>query len=174
MTEARHLSDRQIQTILNSGEDLSSMNPILAKHLDQCTHCHQTVQTLTVDDWWWHDGRRLLAGAVTVSRFEISQSRQSHELESHHFELFNPVGYLVGRLEPANQADLLGQLEEYIVEKVVGIGGMGIVFKGHDTELNRAVAIKFLAPHLVHQEIARQRFFREAKAAASVCHENAS
>ncbi len=143
MTEARHLSDQQIQTILNGSEDLSETSPILAKHLDHCTHCQQRIQAMTADDWWWHDGRRLLVGAATNSKLEISQSGQSHLLESSHFELYDPAGYLVSKLEPANQADLLGQLDEYIVEKGGRHWRMGIVFKGHDTELNRAVAINF-------------------------------
>ena len=35
---------------------------------------------------------------------------------------------------------------------------MGIVLKAHDSELNRPVAIKVLAPHLAHSGAARQRF----------------
>ena len=49
---------------------------------------------------------------------------------------------------------------------------MGVVFKGFDRELNRSVAIKFLAPHLAHSGTARKRFEREARAAAAVVHPN--
>jgi serine/threonine protein kinase len=49
---------------------------------------------------------------------------------------------------------------------------MGIVWKGFDTELNRPVAIKVLARHLAHSGAARQRFAREARAAAAVVHEH--
>ena len=49
---------------------------------------------------------------------------------------------------------------------------MGIVLKGHDSELNRPVAIKMLAAHLAHSGAARQRFAREGSAAAAVVHEH--
>lgn len=49
---------------------------------------------------------------------------------------------------------------------------MGVVYKGFDSELNRPVAIKFLAPHLATNGTARQRFSREAQAAAAVVHPN--
>ena len=42
--------------------------------------------------------------------------------------------------------------------------------KGFDRELNRCVAIKVLAPHLAHSSLAKQRFAREAQAAAAVVH----
>ncbi|HND51778.1 MAG TPA: serine/threonine-protein kinase, partial [Pirellulaceae bacterium] len=51
-------------------------------------------------------------------------------------------------------------------------GGMGVVLKAFDTELNRPVAIKVLAPHLAASGAARQRFAREARAAAAVVHEH--
>ena len=55
---------------------------------------------------------------------------------------------------------------------MIGRGGMGVVYKGFDAELNRPVAIKFLAPHLSVSGVARKRFAREAQAAAAVVHPN--
>ena len=49
---------------------------------------------------------------------------------------------------------------------------MGVVYKGEDTKLDRTVALKFLAPHLVSDELLRKRFVREAKAAAALDHPN--
>lgn len=49
---------------------------------------------------------------------------------------------------------------------------MGVVFKAFDTELNRPVAIKVLAPFVAGSGAARQRFAREARAAAAVVHEH--
>jgi WD40 repeat protein/serine/threonine protein kinase len=62
----------------------------------------------------------------------------------------------------------LGRLGHYDVREVVGRGGMGVVLKAVDTKLQRVVAIKVLAPQLAASGTARQRFLREAHAAAAV------
>jgi len=58
-----------------------------------------------------------------------------------------------------------------IVEKI-GAGGMGEVFLAQDTELDRKVALKFLPSHLCQDEECRERFKREAQAAAKLDHPN--
>jgi WD40 repeat protein len=58
------------------------------------------------------------------------------------------------------------------VLEVLGRGGMGVVLKAFDPELKRCVAIKALAPHLAQSSLAKQRFAREAQAAAAVVHPN--
>jgi serine/threonine protein kinase len=71
-------------------------------------------------------------------------------------------------LAPAREPGSLGRLDHYEVLGVVGRGGMGVVFKARDTRLQRIVAIKVLAAPLAASGTARQRFFREARAAAAV------
>jgi len=56
-----------------------------------------------------------------------------------------------------------------IVEKI-GQGGMGEVFLAEDTSLERKVAIKFLPQAMVSDHVARERFLREAKSAATLDH----
>lgn len=73
-------------------------------------------------------------------------------------------------LEPPRHPELLGRLERYEVERVLGTGGMGVVLRAFDTDLHRIVAIKVLASHLAHNSSARRRFAREAQAAAAVVH----
>jgi WD40 repeat protein/serine/threonine protein kinase len=71
-------------------------------------------------------------------------------------------------LTPSEKLGILGRLDHYDVQEVVGSGGMGIVLKARDTTLERIVAIKVLAPQLAASGTARRRFAREAKAAAAV------
>ncbi|MEZ4697661.1 MAG: protein kinase [Rhodothermales bacterium] len=60
----------------------------------------------------------------------------------------------------------------YRIVEELGRGGMGVVYRAEDTRLGRIVALKFLAEHLVREQSARDRFMREARAAASLSHSN--
>jgi eukaryotic-like serine/threonine-protein kinase len=75
-------------------------------------------------------------------------------------------------LEPARHPEMLGRIGRYDVERLIGAGGMGVVLKAFDTDLHRVVAVKVLLPHLAHSSAARQRFAREAQAAAAIVHEH--
>jgi serine/threonine-protein kinase len=75
-------------------------------------------------------------------------------------------------LAPSDWPDSLGRLGPYEVKGLLGRGGMAVVLKAVDPALNRTVAIKVLAAHLASCGAARQRFLREARAAAAVVHEH--
>jgi serine/threonine protein kinase/tetratricopeptide (TPR) repeat protein len=66
---------------------------------------------------------------------------------------------------------LPARLGHYAITKRLGQGGMGVVYAARDERLHRTVAVKTMAP-VATDETARLRFWREARAAASVNHPN--
>src|SRR5262249_34101049 len=75
-------------------------------------------------------------------------------------------------LSPSTDPAYLGRIDQFDVMRVIGRGGMGIVLEAFDSRLQRHVAIKILDPEQADDEVSRQRFCREARAAASISHEN--
>jgi serine/threonine protein kinase len=64
------------------------------------------------------------------------------------------------------------KLDKYKIIEEVGRGGFAAVYKAVDTTLDRTVALKVLAPHLLWDPTFVQRFQREAKVAANLDHPN--
>ena len=76
-----------------------------------------------------------------------------------------------GLLPSAGDDPLIGRrLGPYEVTGLLGRGGMGIVYLGHDTRLRRPVAIKALPPAVTHDDRMRARLRREAMAAGALSH----
>jgi len=68
--------------------------------------------------------------------------------------------------------DLNALLPQFRVEAEIGRGGMGVVYRGTQLNLDRPVAIKLLAPHLAADRAFAERFAREARALARLSHPN--
>jgi len=87
-------------------------------------------------------------------------------------------GALAGGSTPGydQQPDPLGiagrTISHFDIGEVLGAGGMGVVYRAHDNQLGRAVALKFLLPHYNLDPSAKARFQREAHAAAALDHPN--
>lgn len=64
------------------------------------------------------------------------------------------------------------RLRQFELRSVIGAGGMGTVYRAFDTVLERWVAVKLMKKELVNDPKALKRFYREARACASLNHTN--
>ena len=75
------------------------------------------------------------------------------------------------RWEPPSPAELEAQMPGYTIEKILGRGGMGAVYRGVQTNLDRTVAIKILPPGVEQEDPSfAERFKNEAKLMAKLNH----
>ena len=69
--------------------------------------------------------------------------------------------------------NLIGRtLGDYKILRVLGRGGMGVVYRAEQVSIHRAVALKVLAPNLAHERTLVKRFLREGRIAAKIEHAN--
>jgi eukaryotic-like serine/threonine-protein kinase len=72
----------------------------------------------------------------------------------------------------AHEFNITRQFGNFVLEKQLGAGGMGAVYLGKDTTLNRVCAVKVLKPELVNDQKFMATFLREAEITASLNHPN--
>jgi serine/threonine protein kinase/TPR repeat protein len=75
-------------------------------------------------------------------------------------------------MDPPELPDEIGRLGGYRVLRVIGHGGMGVVYEAEDPNLRRHVALKCLLAEVATRPGNKERFLREARATAAVEHEN--
>jgi serine/threonine protein kinase len=172
MAASSNCNDVQLRQLLAGDDDRAAV------HIEECPRCQARLAEMAASNDDWQEARRLLTTndvdallAAEARERPWSESIQTSDLHGPRNTVWTETmaRQLLG---PPSHPEMLGRLGRYEVERLIGAGGMGIVFKGFDTELNRPVAIKVLAPHLAGSGAARQRFAREARAAAAVVHEH--
>ena len=84
----------------------------------------------------------------------------------------DPAAEVLPLLGPPVEAGEMGTLGGYRVIRLLGRGGMGVVLEAIDPRLNRRIALKAMRPALANKPVSKQRFEREAKAAAAVEHDH--
>lgn len=169
MVAGTHQCDPERLKRLLSNELSVAEQSAATGHLEECATCCQALETLAADDDWWADASSFLGGmedsdtlASRPTRIDASQPLSSVD---------SAVGDIpLDFLDPPDTPAMLGRMGEYDILEPIGCGGMGVVLKGYDVELNRFVAVKVLAPHYATSAAARKRFAREAQAAAAVVH----
>jgi serine/threonine protein kinase len=149
----------------------------VVSHLDHCCSCQQSLEALAVGE------SSLAVSLLEQAAYKTPEPQsaywpalknvsQAMTMESPVSEKGRPRDVSLAFLDPPRESSHLGSLDHFDILRVVGRGGMGIVLHAFDTHLQREVAIKVLDPELSRDELARSRFCREARAAASISHEN--
>ncbi|MCE9568086.1 MAG: protein kinase [Planctomycetes bacterium] len=75
-------------------------------------------------------------------------------------------------LAPSREPGEIGRFGPYSLHEILGAGGMGVVYRGFDSRLQRAVAVKVIRPELLTASGVTERFLAEARAAAAVEHDH--
>ena len=144
----------------------------MTAHVTVCSSCRETLESLAGGRDWWSDVKTCLAEhSGSIDQAPSSDlSPGSHATSPPGDDRFFPADFAVDFLDPCDQPGTIGRIDDIEILEVIGQGGMGIVLKGYQRELGRYVAVKVMAPHLATSGSARQRFAREARAAAAIVH----
>ncbi|QDV25723.1 serine/threonine-protein kinase [Aureliella helgolandensis] len=165
--------DRLLHSLLQAQED---SEPYLraSRHVDHCARCQLRLEELAAAPAFWSDAGAILAstGHPLAHEDVADVENPCYRSERKRYPTAWTDSMAQQLLSPPSHPEMLGRIGRYEVERLIGWGGMGVVFKAFDTELNRPVAIKVLAPFLAGSGAARKRFAREARAAAAVVHEH--
>ncbi len=172
MTNQTLSCDDEALRLVLEGDENSEAYLRATRHIESCETCQHRIMELSANADHWK------------SQQEMLQPIDGDDAEAGYLSRFGTIDFehprrwiadestIVNMLAAPSHPEMLGRLGRYEIEKVIGSGGMGVVLKGFDTDLNRPVAIKLLAPHLASVGAARYRFAREARAAAAVVHEH--
>lgn len=180
--ENQHFESAQLNQLL-ANELAEGQQLAIESHLENCSRCQRQLEDLVAgkDEWAKAQKHLVDSNELKPSDWMVNQQTVAIKLtpEGIEFENRDSSGgeesttyYEQLALDAPTHPEMLGRIDGFEIEKVIGRGGCGVVYKGFDRELNRPVAVKVLAPQLASNGIARQRFAREARAAAAVVHPN--
>ncbi len=195
MSPANICPDRSCLQALLAGELAQKEQEETVRHVETCAACQQTLDSLTPASQSWENLvphlvkkhpepapalRKVIAQAkvgTAMDHTDAEDKSTPHREAAPNEETQadprpGPRDDDLAFLSPPTKAGSIGRLAHYEILAVIGKGGFGTVLKAFDEKLHRMVAIKVLSPELSASGTARQRFIREARAAAAVTHEN--
>jgi eukaryotic-like serine/threonine-protein kinase len=188
MATPRSCPDRQQFLDALGGSAPPEAVEALASHLESCKGCAQQFDRAVEGDTLLEAMRQQStvdtelepeAAAVVerLLRLRLGAANLSEPDPSSAYEPAGGTGEAADDerwqfLEPPAQADEIGRLGPYRILRILGAGGMGVVFQAEDSNLRRLVALKVLTPKAAEKPGARERFLREARALARLEHEN--
>ncbi len=165
---------------LSAGRLLPPVMETLFQHLETCPDCLGRVQALVSDETLGEiqeprsEGPDQAILDLLVARLTRLATLASSEDTSGvtAVRLLERTQEVYDFLAPAQGPGEIGRLGPYRILRVLGVGGMGVVFAAEDPRLQRRVAVKAMRPSLAASSPARQRFLREARAMAAVKNEH--
>jgi len=134
----------------------------LEQHLDDCDRCRARLDALT----------DVIAVGAALGGPRPGPADLSHVLDRLRSDGTEVTARVAWGLPATDRPGFIGRLGVIEIRREIGRGGMGVVYEGLDPTLNRPVAVKVLSPHLLGDAAARERFLREARAAAALTHEH--
>ena len=157
MTQQTSCPDRnRLQAVLDGVAD----DHELTAHLDACLDCQRAIEDLA-------RGNTPLPFPRLIPKPQVEDTalhQVMDELKDNPAEGGPDEEFTLDFLTPSERPGSIGRFGKYEVEQVVGRGGMGVVLKALDPDLNRIVAIKVIAPQFAASGSMRRRFKREARA----------
>ena len=179
--------DAALLQLFSEGRLAVAVMDELAEHVQSCSTCVQSLHDLSSSDVLAASLRDLHASG-SLPRFDrvsaiVERLRQAADASEETSSPGQRTNASDGRLEatteemlrllaPARSAEELGRLGGHRVLAMLGVGGMGAVFRAEDETLRRPVALKVMLPNLAAIPEARRRFLREARAMAAVTHDH--
>ena len=161
MPSLSHCDRDRLRQLLDGGLE-PSIETDVTQHVGKCEVCRRQLESFAADESWWQGTRDALSDASDSNGvWSLPEPADN-----------TPPNIPLDFLSPSDNPAMLGRLGEFEILEWIGCGGMGIVLKGYDHELNRYVAVKVLHPHCATSAAARRRFAREAQAAAAVVHQH--
>jgi len=147
-------------------------------HLSNCERCRSQLRAIAGEPMWWDETVEVLSKSTFIDQSSRPTSQPPSDPAQPQRSFDASLDWIRPLLQPlrdqhsdaVDDTRAIGTLDQYSIHSVIGQGGMGVVLRGMDPELNRPVAIKVLSPHLAGVGAARTRFMREAQAAAAIVH----
>jgi len=100
----------------------------------------------------------------------VRASCEAPDIQDEVLALLDSHDGTAGFLEPPSHLEPGAKVGAYTIGRILGRGGMGVVYLADDTRLHRPVALKALPPHLFRDGRMRARLRQEARAAAALSH----